>query len=69
MFWLYRQAMAGCLPSARKAATRFEVSTKTIYRDIEFMRDRLLIPLVFVQASNCYAFTAQHKCPLCGERK
>ena len=31
-------------------ATELEVSTKSVYRDLEFMRDRLQLPLEFDRA-------------------
>jgi predicted DNA-binding transcriptional regulator YafY len=38
---------AGEYPNAGTIASRFEVSRRTVQRDIEFMKDRLGAPLVF----------------------
>ena len=38
---LHERLRAGTFPNYRKLADELEVSTKTIQRDIDFMRDRL----------------------------
>ena len=38
---LHEKLQASTFPNCRKLANELEVSTKTIQRDIEFMRDRL----------------------------
>ena len=43
-FWFDERVKAKTYPNAAKLAERFEISTKTAQRAIEFMRDRLLTP-------------------------
>ncbi len=45
--WFHGQIKAGRYPNARKLAERFEVSEKQAQREIEFMRDRLCVPLIY----------------------
>ncbi len=47
MLQLHRQIQAGRFPNCRKLAETLEVSAKTIQRDIEFMRDRLNLPIQY----------------------
>jgi len=42
---LHEKLRAGAFPNCRKLADELEVSTKTIQRDIDFMRDRLGLPI------------------------
>src|SRR3954451_21258059 len=42
---LHRLVSAGKFPNCRTLAEELEVSSKTIQRDIEFMRDRLGVPI------------------------
>ncbi len=44
--WFDNQVRARKYPNATSLAGAFEISTKTAQRDIDFMRDRLLCPLV-----------------------
>ena len=44
-------------PDASKLAARFEISRRTIHRDIEFGRDRLGMPLEFDFIQNGYFYT------------
>ena len=41
-------------PNAGQLANELEVTTKTIYRDIAFMRDRMELPVEFEPAYNGY---------------
>ena len=43
-------------PNANQLATTLEVTTKTIYRDIAFMRDRMELPVLFESAYNGYCY-------------
>ena len=43
-------------PNATQLATTREVTTKTIYRDIAFMRDRMELPVLFESAYNGYCY-------------
>ncbi len=44
---IHAQLKAGEYPNCRKIAQEIEVSTKTIQRDIDFMRDRLGLPIEY----------------------
>ena len=46
---LHQQLSAGHFPNCRKLAAELEVSPKTIQRDIDFMRDRLGLPIAYDQ--------------------
>jgi proteasome accessory factor B len=46
-------------PNATALAVELEVTTKTVYRDIEFMRDRLGLPIAFSPARNGYGYTEE----------
>ena len=47
MMRLHAQLKAGDYPNCRKLAEELEVSAKTIQRDIDFMRDRLGLPIAY----------------------
>ena len=49
MLRLHRQLQARHFPNCRKLADDLEVSTKTIQRDLDFMRDRLGLPIEYDQ--------------------
>ena len=49
MMQLHQQIQAGRFPNCRKLAETLEVSAKTIQRDIDFMRDRLNLPIQYDQ--------------------
>lgn len=53
-YWFHGQLKAGRCPNARTLAERFEVSVKQAQRDIEFMRDRLGAPLVYIPENKGY---------------
>ena len=46
-------------PNASTLALEIEVATKTIHRDIEFMRDRLNLPIEFNPARNGYFYNGE----------
>lgn len=48
----------GNFPNATFLSKRLEVTTKTIHRDIAFMRDRFNLPLEFDASRNGYHYTA-----------
>ena len=56
MVKIHQALQAGGFPNASKLAREVEVSTKTIHRDIEFMRDRLNLPIEFDKANNGYFY-------------
>jgi proteasome accessory factor B len=46
-------------PNASTLARELEVTSKTIQRDLEFMRDRMNLPLEYVAALNGYVYTEE----------
>jgi proteasome accessory factor B len=59
MLRIHQQLQAGGFPNATRMAREIEVSTKTIHRDIEFMRDRLNLPVEFNPQRQGYYYTAE----------
>lgn len=59
MLRIHQAIQAGSFPNGTTLARELEVSTKSIQRDIEFMRDRLNLPLEFARAHNGYHYTAE----------
>lgn len=59
MLRIHRAIQSGSHPNASGLAVDFEVSSKTIQRDIEFMRDRLDLPIDFDRAHNGYYYTEE----------
>jgi proteasome accessory factor B len=59
MLRIHQLLQAGGYPNATALAPEIEVSTKTIHRDIEFMRDRLNLPLEFNHTHNGFAYTGE----------
>jgi predicted DNA-binding transcriptional regulator YafY len=47
MLRIHTALQSGSLPNATSLAHQCEVSTKSIYRDLEFMRDRLELPIKY----------------------
>ncbi len=56
---IHEQLSAGTFPNCSTLAKRLEVSTKTIQRDLDFMRDEFGMPLEFDPQQNGYAYTAR----------
>ena len=54
---LHERLRAGAFPNCRKLADELEVSTKTIQRDIDFMRDRLGLPIEYDQLHFGFVYT------------
>lgn len=54
--WFYGQVKAGQYPNAKKLSEKFEISQKQAQREIEFMRDRLDVPLVYCSDKKGYEF-------------
>ena len=46
---------AGRYPNCSLLALEFEVSTKTIQRDVDFMRDQLVLPIEYDRARHGFA--------------
>ena len=59
MLRIHQALQAGGFPNASQLAREVEVSTKTIHRDIDFMRDRLNLPIEFAPANNGYCYTGE----------
>jgi len=59
MLRIHQALQAGGFPNASKLAREAEVSTKTIHRDLEFMRDRLNLPLEFDASRNGYFYDGE----------
>ncbi len=49
----------GGFPNCSSLARQLEVSTKTVHRDLEFMRDRLGLPIEFRSERNGYEYTEE----------
>ena len=59
MLRLHQALQAGGFPNVRRLAREAGVSPKTIHRDIEFMRDRLNLPVAFAAARNGYFYDGE----------
>jgi len=59
MVRIHQAIQSGHFPNASKLAAEIEVATKTIHRDIEFMRDRLNLPIEFNSSRNGYFYTGE----------
>lgn len=54
---IHQEIQTGDYPNATSLARELEVSSKSIHRDIEFMRDRLELPLEYDIAHHGYYYT------------
>ena len=59
MLRIHQAVSSGHFPNASTLAREIEVATKTIHRDIEFMRDRLGLPIEFDPRRNGYHYTEE----------
>jgi proteasome accessory factor B len=59
MLRIHQALQSGRHPNATILAAELEVSAKSIYRDLEFMRDRLELPLAYDQNRNGYRYTEE----------
>lgn len=59
MLRIHRAIAAGKYPNATTLAAEIEVVTKTIHRDIEFMRDRLALPIEYDGSRFGYYYTEE----------
>lgn len=59
MLRIHRALQSGAYPNASGLAREVEVSPKTIHRDVEFMRDRLNLPVRFDARRNGYCYTGE----------
>src|SRR5579859_6852380 len=59
MLRIHQLIQSASFPNASTLAAELEVSTKSIHRDLEFMRDRLELPLEFDRARFGYFYTQE----------
>ena len=59
MLRIHQALQAGGFPNATTLARAIEVSPKTIQRDLEFMRDRLNLPVTYDASHKGYAYTGE----------
>jgi proteasome accessory factor B len=59
MLRIHQALQSGGFPNAAGLAREIEVATKTIHRDIEFMRDRLNLPIEFNHTKNGFFYTGE----------
>jgi proteasome accessory factor B len=59
MLRIHQAIQSGAYPNATTLATNLEVSSKSIHRDLEFMRDRLELPLAFDRRHLGYYYTEE----------
>lgn len=58
MLRIHQELQAARFPNASSLGYEMEISTKTIHRDLEFMRDRLGLPIEWDSAKNGYCYSA-----------
>jgi len=56
---IHQVIQSGALPNATSLAGELEVSTKSVHRDIEFMRERLGLPLQFDHSRGGFYYTEE----------
>ena len=59
MLRIHQAIQSGAYPNATTLAQELEVSSKSIHRDLEFMRDRLQLPLEFDRRRLGYRYTQE----------
>jgi predicted DNA-binding transcriptional regulator YafY len=59
MLRIHESLQSGKFPNATTLARELEVSTKSIHRDIQFMRDRLNLPIEFAPSNNGYFYNGE----------
>jgi predicted DNA-binding transcriptional regulator YafY len=59
MMKIHHAIQSGKFPNATSLAAELEVSTKSIQRDLEFMRDRMELPWEFDKTRNGYFYTQE----------
>ena len=63
MLRIHQALQSGEFPNASTLAREIEVATKSIHRDIEFMRDRLDLPIEFDRAPATAIITPRKSAP------
>jgi proteasome accessory factor B len=59
MLRIHQTLQSGKFPNASTLAAEIEVATKTIHRDIEFMRDRMNLPIQYNTSRNGYFYDGE----------
>jgi proteasome accessory factor B len=59
MLRIHQALKSNSFPNAQKLAREIEVASKTIHRDIEFMRDRLGLPVEYDASHNGYFYDGE----------
>jgi proteasome accessory factor B len=59
MLYIHKAIQSGRCPNASVLAAELEISAKSIYRDIEFMRDRLDLPIEYDDRRFGYCYTQE----------
>src|SRR5690349_13145367 len=59
MLRIHQAIQAGKFPTAESLAREMEISSKTVHRDLEFMRERLELPLKFDRANFGFCYTQE----------
>jgi len=59
MLRIHAKFKQGSLPNCSKLAKELEVSAKTISRDIDFMRDRMLLPIEYDASKHGYYYSRE----------
>lgn len=59
MLLIHKALQRGGFPNCSRLAEELEVSTKTISRDIDFMRDRMLMPIEYEASEHGYCYTRE----------
>lgn len=59
MLRIHREIKSGKFPNCTTLAREFEVSTKTISRDLDFMRDRMLLPIEYEAIKHGFYYTRE----------
>jgi proteasome accessory factor B len=59
MLQIHQALQRGNYPNATRLARELEVSTKSIYRDLDFMRDRFQLPIEFDVSRNGFYYSSE----------
>lgn len=59
MLFIHKALVKGGYPNCAQLARDLEVSSKTISRDIDFMRDRMLLPIEYEPSEHGYEYTRE----------
>lgn len=59
MLLIHKALQRGGFPNSRRLGSELEVSSKTISRDIDFMRDRMLLPIEYESSRRGYYYTRE----------